>query len=296
MIRRTRLPLFAISVAALVFAVTTPAPAELPEAFQRWNEPIEPFGIAGNLYYVGTNEITAFLFATPEGHILLDGGFEETAPLIRTSIEALGFSPADVRILLNSHAHVDHAGGLALLKKWTGADLVSSRGDKPLLEAGGEEPYPFPPVSPDRVIDDGETVELGRTLLTARITAGHTPGCTTWTTQMEVDGKERTVVFLCSVNALPEMDLLSPNPAYQEGRIRAFERSFELLDELPCELFLGAHGSFFLLSEKREQLRSGGDNPFLDPELCRRHLEAKKTRFEEEVARQRAAQEERGDR
>jgi metallo-beta-lactamase class B len=176
-----------LAVLLLVSASMHPACAELQEAFQRWNQPVEPFRIAGNLYYVGTNELAAYLFQSPEGHILLDGGFEESAPLVRQSIEALGLSLSDVKVLLNSHAHSDHAGGLALLAEWTGAALIASRFDAPLLEAGGEEPYRFPAVSPDRLIDDGDTVEIGGTVLTARVTAGHTPGCTTWTTTMDVD-------------------------------------------------------------------------------------------------------------
>jgi metallo-beta-lactamase class B len=277
-----------LAVLLLVSASMHPACAELQEAFQRWNQPVEPFRIAGNLYYVGTNELAAYLFQSPEGHILLDGGFEESAPLVRQSIEALGFSLSDVKILLNSHAHSDHAGGLALLAEWTGATLIASRSDAPLLEAGGEEPYRFPAVSPDRLIDDGDTVKIGGTVLTARVTAGHTPGCTTWTTTMDVDGKERAVVFICSVNALPEMDLLSPDPAYPGGRVRAFERSFDVLEELPCEVFLGAHASFFLMNDKREQLAGSASNPFIDPQLCRRHIEAKRERLEEEVERQRS--------
>jgi metallo-beta-lactamase class B len=276
------------ALVALLLLSSVSVSAELSEAFARWNQPVEPFRIASNLYYVGSNELAAYLFVTPDGHILLDGGFEETAPLVRTSVETLGFWLEDVKILINSHGHSDHAGGLAPLKEWSGASLVASRFEAPLLEGGGEAPYLFAPVVPDRLIEDGESVTLGGTVLIARITAGHTPGCTTWTTEMEVDGEDRAVVFLCSVNALPEMDLLSPNPGYPDGRIRAFERSFELLDRLPCELFLGAHASFFLMQEKRDALAEAGENPFIDPELCRRHIAAKKKRLEEELERQRA--------
>jgi metallo-beta-lactamase class B len=276
------------SLLSLALLSSSPVSAELPEAFQKWNQPVEPFLIADNLYYVGSNELAAYLFVTPDGHILLDSGFEETAPLVRDSVKALGYSLDDVRIIINSHAHSDHAGGLALLREWTGAPLVASRADAALLESGGEAPYLFPPVSPARLIGDGDTVELADTVLTARITAGHTPGCTTWTTELEVDGKDRAVVFICSVNALPEMDLISPNPAYPDGRIAAFEHSFDLLDELPCELFLGAHASFFLMSEKRQRLATAESNPFVDPDLCRRHIDRKRRQFEEETQRQRA--------
>lgn len=275
-------------VAILLGHAIVAAGAELAQPFQGWNRPVEPFLIADNLYYVGSNELAAYLFATPAGHVLLDGGFEQTAPLIRSSIEALGFSLADVKVLINSHAHSDHAGGLALIREWSGAALVASRGDKPLLEAGGEEPYPFPPVVVDRVIDDGDTVELGGTMLTARITPGHTPGCTTWTTGLDTGGGMRAALFICSVNALPEMNLLSPDPDYPQGRVAAFEHTFDLLDELPCEVFLGSHASFFLMLDKRQRLGTSADNPFIDPALCRRHIASKRQRFHQELARQRA--------
>ena len=291
LLKMRRRRLFA-ALLAVVSTAAAPVPVELPEPFSSWNRPVSPFRIAGNLYYVGANEIAAYLFVTPEGHILLDGGFEQTAPLIKQSVEALGFSLDDVEILLNSHAHSDHAGGLAALREWSGAELVASIGDAPLLEAGGEEPFPFPPVLPDRLIKDRDTVELGGTVLTGQVTAGHTPGCTTWTTALEVDGEPRAAVFICSVNALSEMDLLSPDSAYPEGRIQAFERSLERLADMPCELFLGSHGSFFLLEKKRRELETAEKNPFVDPALCRRHVEAKRDRFRAELARQRAASQE----
>jgi metallo-beta-lactamase class B len=282
---RRAIALVATSLALSSVAVST----ELPEPFASWNRPIEPFGIADNLYYVGASDISAFLITTPAGHILLDGGFEETAPIIRRNVEALGFNLDEIEIILNSHAHGDHAGGLARLVEWTGARLVASHGDAPLLESGGEAALRFPPVRVDRSIDDGDTVELGGVRLTAHVTAGHTPGCTTWTTMVEVAGTKRATVFVCSVNALPEMDLLTPDPAYPDGRATAFEASFERLEALPCELFLGPHGSFFRLDAKRGEIQSNKSNPFVDPDLCRRHLEAKREQFEQELARQRDA-------
>jgi len=280
------------AAAALVslLALVTPVAAELPEEYRAWNQPIEPFRVIANVYYVGSNEIAAFLFATPEGHILLDGGFAETAPLVAESVERLGYRLADVKLLINSHAHLDHAGGLAELKRLSGATLLASTGDAPLLVAGGEEGWRFPAVKPDRLLRDGDTAELGGTVLTARVTAGHTPGCTTWTTRVRDGDRDYDVVFVCSVNALPEMDLLREDPAYPGGRAAAFERSFEVLESLPCDVFLGPHASFFLLDEKLARLAADAPaNPFVDPELYRRHVAAKHRRFEEELQRQKAA-------
>ena len=267
------------------------AHAELPDEWKAWNRPVEPFRIVGNLYYVGANEIAAYLFTSPEGHVVLDGGFDETVPLIRTGIEKLGFRLEEVKILLNSHAHVDHAGGLARLRRLTGARLAASRGDAPLLEAGGEAEYPFPAVKVDRLLDDGESVVIGETSLTAHVTAGHTPGCTTWTTSIEEDGRAYDVIFLCSVNVFPGMDLLAEDPAYPGGRAAAFARSFDVLKSLPVDVFLGPHASFFLMHEKLNAESADRADRFVDPALYRRHVRAKRQRFEKVLAEQRRAKE-----
>ena len=160
-----------------------------------WNEPVKPFRIIGNIYYVGVSGVTSFLITTPQGHILLDGGFPETAPLIEKNIATLGFRIQDVKILLNSHAHYDHCGGLAELKRLSGAQMVASRADGEVLESGGRVSFEgwknsgFPAVKVDRVIADGETVQLGDVSLTAVLTPGHTKGCTTWTMPVTESGK-----------------------------------------------------------------------------------------------------------
>jgi metallo-beta-lactamase class B len=159
-------------------------------AVAAWNKPVEPVRITENLYYVGTNEMTSFLITTPQGHIVLDGGFEETAPIILANIRKLGFRPDDVKILLCSHAHYDHVGGLAALKSATGATFIANRRDAPQLARGGlgdpqfGDKYPFPPIRPDRLVGDLDTVTLGGVTLVAHNTPGHTPGCTTWTTKL----------------------------------------------------------------------------------------------------------------
>ncbi|HWW61065.1 MAG TPA: subclass B3 metallo-beta-lactamase, partial [Thermoanaerobaculia bacterium] len=169
-----------------------------------WNQPVEPFRIAGNVYYVGASEVTSYLITTPNGHIVIDGGYVETAPQIRANIAKLGFRVEDVKILLASHAHYDHAGGLAELKRVTGAKFYASAADAPQFARGGvDDPqfgdkYPFPPIEADRVLRDGDKVTLGGTTLVARITPGHTRGCTTWTMRLR-DGKN--VVFVGSVTA-----------------------------------------------------------------------------------------------
>lgn len=258
--------------------------AQADPTSRSWNQPVEPFRIAGNLYYVGASDIASYLVATPEGHILLDGGFVETAPLIRESVKKLGFRIEDVKILLNTHAHYDHAGGLAELKALTGAKLHASEADAPALARGGKDDplfgddFPFPPVRVDRLLEDGDTVALGGSTLTARLTPGHTAGCTTWT--MKVDGLDAVVI--CSTSVLP-MTKLGGKPSYP-GIAEDYARTFRTLRSLPCDLFLAAHGSFYNLKEKSERLKKGeGANPFVDPDGYRSYLDRNERIFRERL-------------
>ena len=254
---------------ALLSIVTTllavlPLRAEFPAS---WTRAVEPARIAGNIYYVGTAELGAFLLAGDEGLILLDAPLEENTPLILRNIRKLGFDPARVRILLNSHAHFDHGGGLAELKRATGAKLYLSEADAELAKRGGRDDFafgdsvPYPPVEADAIVGNGDTVRLGNLAMTARITPGHTKGCTTWTTQVAEAGAMLDVVFLCSVSA-PGYQLVN-NEKYPEI-LDDYRRSFELLRNLPADVFLANHGSFFGLSKKLAKQRQGTTNPFID--------------------------------
>jgi metallo-beta-lactamase class B len=268
----------------------TAAAAQSSAVFREMNRPVEPFRIIGNVYHVGASDVTSFLIATPAGHILLDGGFAETAPQIEANLRALGFRLEDVRILLNSHAHLDHAGGLAELKRRSGARLHASEADSRLLRSGGRGDFhlgddlPFPPVEVDLVLADGDVVELGGTVMRAHVTAGHTPGCTTWSTVVHEADSTHEVLFFCSLSA-PGYQLVG-NPRYP-SIARDFERSFELLATLPCEVFLGSHGFTFSLEEKARRLASGETpNPFIDPEGCRSYLADAERAFRNTVRNQ----------
>jgi metallo-beta-lactamase class B len=236
------------------------------------NRPFEPFRLIANIYYVGASDVSSFLIATPEGHILIDSGFEATVPLIRDGMRKLGFRLEDIKVLLNSHAHVDHAGGHALLKRLTGARIVMSAPDAALLARGGrgdflpvsEEVLAYEPAQADRIIGDGDQVRLGGVTLTAHRTPGHTRGCTTWTMAVEEDGKRSDVVFYGSVSLLPVVRLVD-NPRYP-GMAEDFARTFRVLKSLPCDVFLGPHGSQFGLRAKAHRLSAGArPNPFIDP-------------------------------
>jgi metallo-beta-lactamase class B len=258
------------------------------------NQPVAPFRIMGNLYYVGASDITSFLIVTPKGNILLDGGFAETVPQIQANVKTLGFRLEDTKFLLNSQAHYDHTGGLASLKKLTGAQMVASEGDAPMLEAGGHgdpyfgDKYVFQPVHVDRRLRNGDTVSLGGTVMTAEVTPGHTKGCTTWTMTVADAGKSYHVVFVCSTTVLPDIRLID-NTQYPDIA-RDFEYTFRRLRQIPCDVFLGSHGRFFDLLGKIERLRRGDKpNPFIDPDGYSKYLDSSYTDFRKALHVQQAA-------
>lgn len=283
------LPTHGIATCAgiLIFGVAVHAQSNA-SARAEWNRPVEPFRIIGDIYYVGVSEVASYLITTPQGHILLDGGFAETPPIIEKNITELGFRVHDVKYLLNSHAHYDHCGGLAELKRISGARMVASRADAEVLESGRQRNYSipdslFPAVKVDRLIDDGEKVQLGGVTLTAILTPGHTKGCTTWTMPVEDAGKTYHVVFYCSTS-VPGYPLVG-NTRYPQI-VSDYERSFARLRQLPCDVFLGPHGSFFHLMEKCAQLAKGGPNPFVDPSELRKYVDQSEAEFQRELKAQ----------
>ena len=267
--------------------------AQADETSRSWNKSVAPFRIAGNLYYVGAIEITSYLITTSEGHFLLDGGFVETAPQIEHNIAQLGFKLTDVKFLLNSHAHYDHAGGLAELKKVTGAKFLPSEGDAPLLRSGGHDDFrfgdtlTFPPIAPDQIVHDGEAIRFGNQMVVAHVTPGHTKGCTTWTTKIRDGDKVYDVVFVGSQSAL---DYKFVGQESYPGITADFERSFALLNHLPCDIFLASHGSFFHFVEKHERLLRGDANAFIDPNGYKAYLRESEQEFRNKLAQQKAAQ------
>ena len=278
----------------LLVSFAEPTVAELSERWQKMNQPVEPFRILGNLYYVGANSVTSFLITTPEGHILIDGGFDETVPLIRASVEQLGFRLEDIEILLSSHAHFDHVGGLARIKKATGARFIASELETPILERGGldddllGDKAPFSPLRVDRKLKDGDTVELGGMRLTARVTAGHTSGCTSWAFEVEDGGRSHLAVSICSLSVLPGMKF-HREPTYPTIA-KDFVRSFEVLESLPCDIFLASHAGFFRMKEKRERMDEDGPNPFIDRVGYLKYIERARERFEKAVAEEAAGE------
>lgn len=281
--------------AGAVFAGFLSAPVharELPPFYADMTKPVAPFRISDDIYYVGAKDVTSFLIVTDGGLILTDGGFAETAPQILANIKTLGFVPTQVKILLNSHAHFDHAGGLAALKAATGAKLLASRGDAPVLEAGGKTDFAslgplqdFAPVKVDGFLADGEKLTLGRTTLTIHLTPGHTRGCTSWSMLTKISGKPEHVLFVCSLTVLPSYSLVR-KPSYP-GIADDFARSIALLRSLPCNVMLASHGSFFHLSEKRAAMSTAATSPFVDPAGCRAYLDGADAAYKAALAGER---------
>jgi metallo-beta-lactamase class B len=238
-------------------------------AHKEWNAPFPPHRVIGNIYYVGSSFLASFLITTPEGHILVNSGTEETVSLIRASVEKLGFRFSDIKILLESQAHVDHVAGHALVRKLTGARVLAMAGDDGLIASGGlgdfqyENQWRWTPCPVDRVLHDGETVTLGGAVLTARLTPGHTKGCTTWTMTAEDQGRPYHVVIVGSARANPGYRLVD-NAKYPEIA-EDFKRTFRVLGSLQCDVFLGAHGWYYNMEEKFAHLTERGKNPFVDP-------------------------------
>jgi len=228
---------------------------------EQQEKPFPPHKIVGNIYYVGTETLAAFLITTPQGHILVNSMYERTVPVIRASVEQLGFKFADIKIVLGSHAHADHMEGDAMVKQLTGAQVMAMAEDVPALEAmkPGGKTHPI-----DRVLHDGEQVTLGGTTLVAHLTPGHTKGCTTWTMKVQDGGRSYDVVIIGSMGVNPGTRLVNnpANPTIAEDYLRGFKA----MHALPCDIPLGSHPAMFNLAAKQAKLAGGGPNPFIDPQ------------------------------
>jgi metallo-beta-lactamase class B len=270
------------AVVVLVSSLVLFPVAARAQANPDWHRAIPGFKIAGNLYYVGTADLAAYLVATPQGNILINGNFKEDVPAIRKSIEGLGFKYADTKVLLISHAHGDHDEGIGLIKSETGARLMVMDADVAAVESTAPG---RPGAKVDRVLHDRDTVELGGSTLTARLTPGHTPGCTTWTMQVAEDGRTLNAVIIGSPNVNAGYVLVN-NKSYPQ--IAAdYVRTFAFLKTAPIDLFLGAHGAYFNLKDKLPKI-GGAVNPFIDPAGYRAYVADREQAFEKELAKQRA--------
>ncbi|HJR57526.1 MAG TPA: subclass B3 metallo-beta-lactamase [Rhizomicrobium sp.] len=288
-----------ITVLALLAAGPAFSQAD-PFARQRieWNKPQKPFRVIDNIYYVGTAGVSAWLIFTLQGFILIDGGLPESVPQIEANIKTLGFDIKHVGLILGSHAHFDHAGGLARLKRASGARLLISEGDKPIIERGRvtfgpSAANPFPRATVDRVIKDGDTAMLGGVVLTAHVTPGHSPGCTNWTMPV-VDGvTDHNAVFYCSMTTggNPLVDN-KEYPTIAED----YKKSFARLKKIEADVLLAAHGEQMGLAKKaaiaEENAKNkvmNAPNPFVVKGEFQRLVAAQERSFDAELKKQQTA-------
>ncbi|MEO7030434.1 MAG: subclass B3 metallo-beta-lactamase [Acidobacteriaceae bacterium] len=283
-------------VLALV-ALTPFATAQQPVD---WTTPITPFQIADNLYYVGSRDLASYLIVTPQGDILINANLESSPPLLRASVEKLGFHWADIRILLNGQAHFDHVAGAAEVVRETHAKVETMEYDAALMESGGRADFaavsdgitPYTPVHVDRVLHDGDKITLGNVTLIAHKTAGHTRGCTTFTFQVHVPGEPvgrlRNVVILGGFAPLSGYRLVNTpgHPASYPGIAADFEKTFATLHALHCAIFLGAHGVYFDMLDKLTLLPMHGPSVWIDPDGYRKTIAAAESTFQKMLVKQ----------
>ncbi len=283
---RTGLPaLFGtVALVAAVFASAQPPPAA--------NAPYAPFKMAEGLYYVGASDYAAYLIVTKAGLIQIDGGDAATGHQIVGNIRTLGFDPADIKVLLNTHQHFDHAAGLAEIRRAArGAKFYASAADGAIIAAGGKgDPYlkgaryEYEPVKPDVILKDGQKISLGGWTLTAHVTGGHTKGCTTWTFPVTVAGQVRQALVHCSSSVLPGYKLGKVET--YPGQTADYEKSFATWKSLPCDVFIASHGSFYGLQAKRKLLDEGKADAFVDPAGCKAFYAASEAAFRAELKKQ----------
>jgi metallo-beta-lactamase class B len=263
-----------------------------------WNAPQRPFRIHGNSYYVGTHGLGAILVTSDSGHVLIDGGLPESAPLILENIRALGFRPEDVRLILNSHAHYDHGGGIAALQRATGATVAASRWSAPVLERGNSGPgdpqygvlLSYPATAAVRVLADGETVRVGPLALTAHATPGHTPGGTTWSWRACEAGRCLDLVYADSQTPVSADGFYFTRSQSYPTAIQDFERGFATLESLSCDVLVTPHPGVSGLWDRLAARERGNPDALVDREACRRYAATARQALARRVATERGAQ------
>ena len=256
--------------------------------------PFPAFRITENIYYVGSKDLASYLVATSQGLILINSNLEANVPQIRAGVESLGFKFSDLKILLISHAHWDHDQASDTIKRLTGAKYMVMEGDVSVVESGGKTDFQYAndastlytPAKVDRVLRDGDEVTLGDVVLTAHLTPGHTKGCTTWTMKVKENGKTRDVVIVGSPNVNPGYKLVD-NKLYPQIA-EDFEKTFQVLKSLPCDYFLGAHGSYFNMEAKYARFKAGESSAFVDPQGYKDYVSEREQAFRQELARQKS--------
>ena len=290
------LTLSTASAAPTLAQLVPDPPIECPQC-TAWNVPQRPFRIFGDTYYVGTTELSAVLIARDDGLVLLDAALPQSAPLIDASIRALGFDPADIRLIVNSHTHFDHAGGIAALQRATTATVAASPRAAEALRAGKPTPddpqfaianNDFPRVQDVRLIRDGETLTVGSVQITAHFTPGHTPGGTTWSWRSCEGSRCVDLVYADSLNPVSADDFRFSGSTSTPSIVESYERSIRAVEELPCDILLSPHPGFFNMQEKLSRQAAGETDVFVNSNACRAYSGAARTRLDQRIAQERA--------
>jgi metallo-beta-lactamase class B len=294
--RRTLAPLLVLAPLA-ARAQTRDSVAAPPAAVdcsesRAWNTPQRPFRLHGDTYYVGTRCLAVLLVASPQGHVLLDGALPESAPLVRANVEALGFRLADVKLILNSHAHYDHAGGIAALQQASGATVAAHPWSARVLEAGrsgADDPQhgvlsDFPATRAVRVLADGEVVRVGPLALTAHWTPGHTPGGTTWAWRSCEGARCLDLVYADSQTPVSADGFSFTRSTTYPQALQDFARGHALLDRLRCDVLVTPHPEASRLWERLEGARDAGAPTLVDGGACRRYAATARERLARRVA------------
>jgi metallo-beta-lactamase class B len=286
------------TVLAALLATLTAAYADAPSSCKQcaeWNISQKPFRIYGNTYYVGVRGLSSILITSPTGDVLIDGDLQESAPKIAANIQALGFRMKDIKLILNSHVHHDHAGGIAELHRLSGAPVAASKFTARALETGHSGPddpqfsisLPIQKVAHVKVISDGETLHVGPLALTAHFTPGHTPGGTTWTWQSCEQNRCLNIVYADSLTAVSADDFKFSNNTTYPNVLQDFEKSFTTVSALPCDILLTPHPEVSDLWERLEKRDRGGDaNAFVDSTACRSFAATARENLQKRLARE----------
>ncbi len=281
-------------ISLLMFGCFALASPSLAQSDPNWTRPFPPFRIVGNLYWVGSYDLATYLITTPQGHILINTGVGDTAKQIKASVERLGFNLADTKILTATHGHFDHVSGMAGLKRMTGARLIVSEQDKELLESGGRLDFRFgdtlgarfEPVKVDGTFKDGDTISLGRTVLTAHQHPGHTKGATSFTLNVRESGKTYRVVIanMGSINPGVTVSGMAKYPGITED----YARTFKAQKDMQIDIWLASHASQFKLHEKYKPGDVFNPDRFVDPQGFKASVEQLEKTYLEQLARERA--------
>jgi len=287
---RIRIPIYVAVRAALRVAAIScwcVAPAAVPAQEPDWTQPVEPFRIAPGIFYVGTHGLAAYLITSKDGAILVDGTVAENAPLIERNIESVGVPLKQVKLIVTDHAHYDHVGAVAQIKRDAGARVAASAGDAGALRRGmprGDTNYPataFAPITINQIVADGQSVAVGDAVVTAHLTPGHTPGCASWSTTVTDGNRPLHVLFLCSITVAG--NVLVGNRAYP-GIAADFEKTFAKLSAMQADIVLPSHPGVADVLGREVRVRAGDTNAFIDPAALPAIVAQSKADFEAALA------------